>query len=194
MDFEDFFETGYTTFSFLFSIGFRVVLGIICKKIVEGKGYYGSQNKGFLWGFFLGWIGLIVCACKKNLNQMPMNNMYNQNNMYGANGYNPNGYNNGYDPNRYNNPNGYDPNGYNQNGYNPNSYDPNGYNPNDLTANNSNAYAQGAMGQNPYGQDPYAQNAYGDTYGQNNAAKQEDFIDLTPQNGDQNNYYNDRNY
>ena len=48
---------------------------------------------------------------------------------------------------------------------------------------------QGAMGQNPYGQNNYQQNDY-NVYDQNSAQKQEDFIDLTTQSSDQNNYYN----
>lgn len=105
-----------------------VIFGFICKKVCESKGYYGSDNKGFLWGFFLGWIGLIVCACKKNLNKM---------------NYNP--YQN---PNMYANPNmnnGYNPNGYNQNNYNQNGYNQNGYN---------GAYENTQNTQNAAGYDP----------------------------------------
>lgn len=43
-----------------------IVFGLICRAIVKSKGYEGSDNHGFAWGFWLGIIGLIVCACKPN--------------------------------------------------------------------------------------------------------------------------------
>ena len=50
-----------------FSIGFiigaivmAIVFGCITKHINENKGYSG----GFAWGFWLGWIGIIVVACR----------------------------------------------------------------------------------------------------------------------------------
>ena len=50
-----------------------VVLGFVCRNIVKGKGYPDQLNHGFAWGFWLGLIGLVVCACKQP---------YAQNNMY----------------------------------------------------------------------------------------------------------------
>lgn len=41
-----------------------VIFGAITKHISESKGYSG----GFAWGFWLTWIGVIVVACKPNLN------------------------------------------------------------------------------------------------------------------------------
>lgn len=54
-------------FSFLFGclLGWAIVssiFGVITKNINENKGYYG----GFWWGFLLGWIGIIVVACKSD--------------------------------------------------------------------------------------------------------------------------------
>lgn len=42
-----------------------IALGIICKKIVKSKGYPNDDNAGFAWGFFLNFIGLIVCLKKQ---------------------------------------------------------------------------------------------------------------------------------
>lgn len=41
-----------------------IALGIICKRIVKTKGYPNDDNSGFAWGFFLNFIGLIVCLKK----------------------------------------------------------------------------------------------------------------------------------
>lgn len=45
-----------------------IISGLICgaigRIIVSSKGYDDSDNHGFAWGFWLGLIGLIVCACK----------------------------------------------------------------------------------------------------------------------------------
>ena len=41
-----------------------IVCGIACRSIVKSKGYPDQLNHGFLWGFFLGIIGIIVCVCK----------------------------------------------------------------------------------------------------------------------------------
>ena len=90
-------SAGVLIFELLFAIGGMCLWGFVGKQIVKSKGYPESQNKGFWWGFFLGWIGLIVCVVKPQY-QNPMNgfdpfgqyNQYNQydrqNNMYG--GYN----------------------------------------------------------------------------------------------------------
>ena len=40
------------------------IIGIVCRKVVESKGYLDDENYGFSWGFWLGLIGLIVCAVK----------------------------------------------------------------------------------------------------------------------------------
>ena len=44
-----------------------LIWGFICKAIVSGKGYSDEDNKGFFGGFFLGIIGLIVCASKPSV-------------------------------------------------------------------------------------------------------------------------------
>ena len=46
-----------------------IIFGCITKTINENKGYDG----GFAWGFWLGWIGLIVVACRPN-NVVPTKN------------------------------------------------------------------------------------------------------------------------
>ena len=48
-------------FSFLI---FGGIMGFICYSVVKSKGYPEEQNNGLHWGFWLGIIGLIVCACK----------------------------------------------------------------------------------------------------------------------------------
>ena len=48
----------------IFSIGLACIFGFITQSINESKGYYG----GFAWGFWLGWIGIIVVACKPDNN------------------------------------------------------------------------------------------------------------------------------
>ena len=47
--------------SIAISIGISCIFGAITKAINENKGYYG----GFAWGFWLGWIGIIVVACRQ---------------------------------------------------------------------------------------------------------------------------------
>ncbi|MBR4554039.1 MAG: hypothetical protein IKO27_00430 [Ruminococcus sp.] len=56
-------------------IGFAIGLGFAGRAVVRGKGYPDAMNHGFAWGFWLGLIGLIVCACKQPYNQM--NQFYN---------------------------------------------------------------------------------------------------------------------
>ena len=46
-----------------------VIFGAVCSSIVAKKGYPKEKNHGFLWGFFLGVIGLIVCACKSEYSE-----------------------------------------------------------------------------------------------------------------------------
>lgn len=41
-----------------------IIWGAVSSSIVKGKGYPDSENHGFAWGFWLGLIGLIVCASK----------------------------------------------------------------------------------------------------------------------------------
>ncbi|MBR6102458.1 MAG: SHOCT domain-containing protein [Ruminococcus sp.] len=38
------------------------IIGVICEKIMESKGYPIEENNGFWWGFFLNIIGIIICA------------------------------------------------------------------------------------------------------------------------------------
>ena len=73
----------------LFAIGGMFLWGYVCKHIVRSKGYPDSENKGFWWGFFLGWIGIIVCVTKKPYNN-PMNQFgqFDQFNQYGQGGFN----------------------------------------------------------------------------------------------------------
>lgn len=47
--------------SLFISIVVRIIFGCITKGINENKGYDG----GFAWGFWLGWIGIIVVACRQ---------------------------------------------------------------------------------------------------------------------------------
>lgn len=47
-----------------------LIFGFVCRAIVAGKGYTsenGYTNHGFAWGFWLGIIGVIVCACKREI-------------------------------------------------------------------------------------------------------------------------------
>ncbi len=44
----------------------RLIIGAICKSIVSNKRYPDSENHGFAWGFWLGILGLIICACKSD--------------------------------------------------------------------------------------------------------------------------------
>lgn len=46
--------------SIIINLVVACVFGVVTKLINENKGYYG----GFAWGFWLGWIGIIVVACK----------------------------------------------------------------------------------------------------------------------------------
>lgn len=48
----------------LIHVGICCVWGAITWKINDYKGY---ASGGFWWGFFLGWIGVIVVACKSNV-------------------------------------------------------------------------------------------------------------------------------
>ena len=54
-------------FSIVFgSLAGFIIFGAICRSIVSSKQYPNERNHGFAWGFWLGFIGLIVCACKPN--------------------------------------------------------------------------------------------------------------------------------
>ena len=68
----------YYYYSSIFDISFYIILivvniivacifGAITKSINERKGYYG----GFAWGFWLGWIGIIVVACRSDCYYTP---------------------------------------------------------------------------------------------------------------------------
>ena len=41
-----------------------VIFGFAGSSIVEGKGYPQKDNHGFAWGFWLGFLGIIVCVSK----------------------------------------------------------------------------------------------------------------------------------
>ena len=75
---EEIFAVGFAAVYLLIILGMPFVWGFVCRKIVSDKGYPGNMNHGFLWGFFLGLIGVIVCACKQNYvdPMLYMNNMY----------------------------------------------------------------------------------------------------------------------
>ncbi len=74
----------------------RIIIGAICKSIVSSKRYPDSENHGFAWGFWLGIIGLIVCACKSNYRSSNRNSSSNYN--YGSRPQQRS--NSGYQPNR----------------------------------------------------------------------------------------------
>ena len=99
----------------LFAFAGMFLWGFVSKHIVKTKGYPDELNKGFWWGFWLGWIGLIVCCCKKPyfdpMNPMNQFNQYGQNNQFGQGGYNNYG-----QPNNFNQPGGYN-NQYGQQTY-----------------------------------------------------------------------------
>ena len=91
-------SAGVLIFELLFAIGGMCLWGFVGKQIVKSKGYPESMNKGFWWGFFLGWIGLIVCLVKPQY-QNPMNmfgqyDQFNQYNQYNQPGNMYGGYNN----------------------------------------------------------------------------------------------------
>lgn len=67
------------------------VWGFLARYIVKSKGYPDELNKGFWWGFFLGWIGLIVCVVKPQYqSQFDRFSQFGGFNNFG--GYNQNGY------------------------------------------------------------------------------------------------------
>lgn len=57
----------------LWSVIISVIFGFISRAVVKSKGYSTKENHGFAWGFWLTWIGLIVCACKANKNTLSGN-------------------------------------------------------------------------------------------------------------------------
>ena len=71
------------TITIITAIIIGLVCGFICRFILSGKGYEGSDNHGFAWGFWLGIIGLIVCAAKPN-NIQPISTQYYSQPYYGA--------------------------------------------------------------------------------------------------------------
>lgn len=76
----------YLIFGYLIN---GIIWGVICRAIVNSKGYSSDENHGFAWGFFLGLIGLIVCLGKPNIMLL---NMRQNNNV--SSGLNYNGRNN----------------------------------------------------------------------------------------------------
>ncbi|MBQ7186830.1 MAG: hypothetical protein IJR91_04280 [Ruminococcus sp.] len=70
-----------------------IVLGFVGRFIVKGKGYPDQMNHGFAWGFWLGIIGLIVCACKQPYNAQPFNGQFFNGQPYGGQPYNGQPYN-----------------------------------------------------------------------------------------------------
>lgn len=56
------------TIYFFYLITFGII-GFVCEHIVKEKGYSEDENNGFVWGFFLGIIGIIVCAVKPVKNE-----------------------------------------------------------------------------------------------------------------------------
>ncbi|MBP0955082.1 MAG: hypothetical protein J6M90_05505 [Oscillospiraceae bacterium] len=133
---------GYTIGYLFFVVGIRVAIAFLGRKIVRDKGYPDEMNHGFAWAFWLGWIGLLICACKRSY--------------YDTIGYAP--------QNRINYNGGYP--GYGQN------QAPNygqGYsqgNPQNQAPNYGQGYGQGnVQNQAPgYGQAGYGQPGYGQGY------------------------------
>lgn len=55
---------------FLVSIAVGCVFGAINVAVLKNKGYPKSEQwGGFFLGVLLSWIALIICCCKKNLNE-----------------------------------------------------------------------------------------------------------------------------
>lgn len=46
----------------IISLLYCLVCAVICRTILNKKGYPKKKNYGLIWGFFLGIIGIIVCA------------------------------------------------------------------------------------------------------------------------------------
>lgn len=78
-------STGILLFRLLFAVAGMFLWGFVAKQIVKSKGYPDSENKGFWWGFWLGWIGLIVCLTKPQY-QNPLDR-FNQFDPYGQNNF-----------------------------------------------------------------------------------------------------------
>lgn len=57
---------GYTIGYLFFVVGIKVAIAFLGRKIVRDKGYPDEMNHGFAWAFWLGWIGLLICACKRS--------------------------------------------------------------------------------------------------------------------------------
>jgi len=55
--------------SLLITVGIASIWGAVTWKINDNKGY---ASNGFWWGFFLGWVGVIVVACKANVSNYQM--------------------------------------------------------------------------------------------------------------------------
>lgn len=57
---------GYTIGYLFFVVGIKVAIACLGRKLVRDKGYPDEMNHGFAWAFWLGWIGLLICACKRS--------------------------------------------------------------------------------------------------------------------------------
>ena len=91
----------------VFAVAGMFLWGFVSRHIVRSKGYPDSENHGFAWGFWLGWIGLIVCVCKKPYgNPMDRFNQFGQPGQFGQfNQYGQGGFNNFNQPGGFNQPN-----------------------------------------------------------------------------------------
>ena len=50
-----------------------LIMGFVCDRIVNGKGYPRNINHDFIWGFLLNLIGLIVCLSKPAYSKFTQN-------------------------------------------------------------------------------------------------------------------------
>ena len=57
-----------------------VIFGLAGSSIVEGKGYPQKDNHGFAWGFWLGFLGIIVCVSKPAYTILNLHRIVNFNN------------------------------------------------------------------------------------------------------------------
>ncbi len=78
--------TTFVVITAVFGLIAAFTMGFIGRSIVKNKGYPEELNHGFAWGFWLGIIGLIVCAVK-----IPFNSMNGQ--FYNGQPYNGQPYN-----------------------------------------------------------------------------------------------------
>ena len=57
-----------------------VIFGLAGSSIVEGKGYPQKDNHGFAWGFWLWFLGIIVCVSKPAYTILNLHRIVNFNN------------------------------------------------------------------------------------------------------------------